>query len=89
MEISMNFHGLGGYLCCWRIFVLDKPPKTSISGHLKVKVDQLTWGEGYVRAINISEGQGHMPYMEEHVLLKVKVGYLTTPAHLTVSFILI
>ena len=27
MEISMNFHGFGGYLCSWRIFVLDTPLK--------------------------------------------------------------
>ena len=26
----------------------------------------------------MSEGQGHIPYMEKHVLLKVKVGHLTT-----------
>ena len=30
------------------------------------------------RAINLSEGQGHIPYMGKHVLLKVKVGHLTT-----------
>ena len=89
MEISMNFHGFGGYLCSWRIFVLDTHPKTSIFGHLKVKADQLTEGEGYGRAIDLSGGQGHMPYIEEHVLLKVKVGHLTTLAQFTVSFILI
>ena len=27
MEISMNFHGFGGYLCCWRSFVHDIPLK--------------------------------------------------------------
>ena len=27
MEISMNFCSLGGYLCCWRIFVMDTPLK--------------------------------------------------------------
>ena len=42
-------------------------PKTSIFGHLKVKADQLTQDESYGRAIDLSEGQGHMPYMEEHV----------------------
>ena len=89
IEISMNVHGLGGYLCCWRIFVLDTSPKTSIFGNLKVKADQLTQSEGYGRAIDLSEGQGHMPYMEEYVSLKVKVGHLTTLAQLTVSFILI
>ena len=89
MEISMNFHGFGGYLCSWRIFVLDTPPKPSIFGHLKVKGDQLTQGEGYGKAIDLSEGQGHMPYMEEHVFLKIKVGHLTTLAQVTVSFILI
>ena len=30
MEISMNFHGFGGYLCSWRLFVLYTPPKTSL-----------------------------------------------------------
>ena len=30
------------------------------------------------RAIDLSEGQGHIPYMEKHVFLKVKVGHLTT-----------
>ena len=34
--------------------MLDTPPKTSIFGHLRVKVDQLTQGEGYGRAINLS-----------------------------------
>ena len=59
-------------------------PKTSIFGHLKVKADQLTQGEGYGRAIDLSEGQGHIPYMEVHVLLKVKVDHLTTLAQFTV-----
>ena len=85
----MNCHGFGDYLCSWRLFVLDTPPKTSIFGHLRVKAYQLTWGEGYGRVIDSSEGQGHMPYMEIHVLLKVKVGHLTTLAQSTVSFILI
>ena len=69
--------------------MLDMPPKTSVFGHLKVKADQLTQGEGYGRAIDLSEGQGHMPYMENHVFLKVKIGHLTTLAQSTVSFILI
>ena len=85
----MPFHGFGGYLCCWGIFVLDTPPKTSIFGHLKVKADQLTQGEGCGRASDLSEGQGHMPYMENHVLLKVKVDHLTTLAQFTFSCILI
>ena len=58
--------------------MLDTPPKTSIFGHLLVKADQLFCAEGYGRAIDLSEGQGHIPYMESHVLLKVKVGHLTT-----------
>ena len=29
------------------------------------------------RAIDLSEGQGLIPYMGKHVLLKVKVGHLT------------
>ena len=69
--------------------MLDTPPKTSIFVHLRVKADQLTQGEGYGRAIDLSEGHGHMPYMENHVLLKVKVGHLTTLTQSTVSFILI
>ena len=89
MEISMNFHRVGDYLCSWRLFVLDTPPKTSLFGHLRVKADQLTQGEGYGRAINLSEGQGHMPYMENHVLLNVKVDHLTTLVQATVSSILI
>ena len=89
VRVDGNFYGLGGYLCCWRIFVLDTPPKTSIFGHLKVKADQLTQGEGYGRAVDLSEGQGHMPYMENHVLLKVTVGHLTILVQFTVSFILI
>ena len=64
MEISMNFHGFGGYLCSWRIYMLDTPPKTFIFQHLKVKADQLTQGEGYGSAFDLSEGQGHIPYME-------------------------
>ena len=85
----MNFYGFGDYLCSWRLFVLDTLPQTSIFGHLRVKADQLTRGEGYGRVIDSSEGQGHMPYMEIHVLLKVKVGHLTTLDQSTVSFILI
>ena len=69
--------------------MLDTPFKTSIFGHLRVKADQLSHSEGYGRAIDLSEGQGHIPYMESHVLLKVKVGHLTTLAPDTVSFILI
>ena len=69
--------------------MLDTPPKTSIFGHLRVKADQLSHGEGYSRAIDLSEGQGHIPNMESHVLLKVKVGHLTTLAPDTVSSILI
>ena len=53
--------------------MLDTPPKTSILGHLRVKADQLTHSEGYGRVIDLSEGQGHIPYMESHVLLRVKV----------------
>ena len=85
----MMFHGFGDYLGSWRIFVLDTLPKTSIFGHLQVKADQLSHGEGYGREIDLSEGQGHIPYMENHVLLKVKVGHLTTLAPDTVSFILV
>ena len=69
--------------------MLDTPPKTSIFGDLRVKADQLTHGEGYGRVIDLSEGQDHIPNMESHVLLKVKVGHLTTLAPDTVSFILI
>ena len=69
--------------------MLDTHPKTSIFGHLRIKADQLTQGEAYGRVIDLSGGQGHMPYMENHVLLKVKVGHLTTLAQSTVSFILI
>ena len=69
--------------------MLDKPPETSIFGHLKVKADQLSHSEGYGRVIDLSEGQGHIPYMESHVLLRVMVGHLTTLASDTVSFILI
>ena len=69
--------------------MLDTSPKTSIFGHLRVKADQLTHGEGYGRAIDLSEGQGHIPYVEIHVLLRVKVEHLTTLTPDTVSFILI
>ena len=81
--------GLGDFLGSWRIFVPDKSPKTSIFGHLKVKADKLSCSEGYGRAIDFLEGQGHIPNMESHVLLKVKVGHLTTLAPDTVSSILI
>ena len=53
--------------------MLDTPPKTSIFGHLRVKVDQLSHGEGYGRVIDLSEGQGHIPYMEIHVLLRSRL----------------
>ena len=68
---------------------LDTPPKTSIFEHLRVKADQLSHSEEYGRVIDLSEGQGHIPYMESHVLLRIKVGHLTTLALDTVSFILI
>ena len=32
---------------------------------MRVKADQLDRGEGYGRAMDLSEGQGHMPYMEK------------------------
>ena len=69
--------------------MLDTPPKSSIFGHLRVKADQMSHGEGYGRIIDLSEGQGHIPYMESHVLLRVKIGHLTTLAPDTVSFILV
>ena len=69
--------------------MLDTPPKTSIFGHLRVKADQLSHSEGYGRALDLSEGHSNIPYMERHVLLKVKVGQLTTLAPDTVSSILI
>ena len=69
--------------------MLVTPPKTSIFGHLRVKGDQMSHGEGYGRVIDLSEGQGHIPHMESHVLLRVKVGHLTTLVPDTVSFILI
>ena len=40
--------------------MLDTPPKTSIFGHLRVKADQLSHGEGYDRAIDLSEGQDYI-----------------------------
>ena len=55
--------------------MLHTPPKSSIYGHLRVKADQLSHSEGYGRAIDLSEGQGHIPNMESHVLLKVKIGH--------------
>ena len=67
--------------------MLDTHPKTSISGHLRVTAAQLTRGEGYARAIHSSEGQGHIHYMEIHVLLRVKVDHLTTLTPDIVSFI--
>ena len=69
--------------------MLDTHPKTSIFGHQRVKADQLTCIEGYGRAIDLSEDQGHIPYMEIHVLLRVKVDHLTTLTPDTLSFILI
>ena len=63
----------GEYLCM-------TSPKYSIFGHLKVKTNQLTQREGQGSSINMSEGQGHIPYMEENGHLKVKVGHLTTLA---------
>ena len=42
-----------------------------------------------VRVIDLSEGQGHIPNMESHVLLKVKIGHLAILAPDTVSSILI
>ena len=71
------------------IICAEHPPKTSIFGHLRVKAAQLTQGEGYGRAIYSSEGQGHIPYMEINVLVRVKVDHLTTLASDIVSSILI
>ena len=69
--------------------MLDTPPKTLIFGHLRVKADQLSYSEVYGRVIDLSEGQGNIPYMESHVLLRLKGSHLTTLAPDTVSFILI
>ena len=65
--------------------MLDTPPKTSTFGHLRVKADQLSHSEGYGRAIDLSESQGYIPYMEIHVLLRVKVDHLITLTPDTVS----
>ena len=50
--------------------MLDTPPETSIFGDLRVKADQLPHGEEMERAIDLSEGQGQVPYQEGHVLLE-------------------
>ena len=74
MEISMNFHGLGGYLCCWGLFVHDT---ALILPYLEIwRSRPISWLKE--RATDLSEGQGHIPYMGGHVCLKVKVGHLTT-----------
>ena len=77
------FWAVGEYLCWTHLL------KLPYLDTLRVKADQLSCSEGYGRAIDLSEGQGHMPNMESHVLLKVKVGHLTTLAPDTVSSILI
>ena len=43
-------------------------------------------GRGLGKAIDLSEGQGHIPYMKEHVLLKVKIGHLTIPSSFFLLF---
>ena len=62
-----------------RVFVYATPPKTSIFGYLKVKAIQMSHA---VRELDMSEGQGYIPYMEKHVLLedsgRSRVGHLTT-----------
>ena len=90
MEISMTFPWV------WRLSVqlgdnvcYTHPLKLPYLDTCRVKVDQLTWGEGYGRTIDLSEGQGHIPYMEIHVLLRVKIDHLITLTPDTVSFILI
>ena len=58
-----TFWVVGEYLC-W-----THTPKTSIFGHLRVKADWLSCG-GDMAGQDLSEGQGHIPYMEGHVLLE-------------------
>ena len=36
--------------------------------------------------MDLSEGQGHVPYMGQHVLLRVKVGHLTTLSPFLILF---
>ena len=48
--------------------MLYTSPKTSIFGHLKVKDDQLSCSGDMEGQLTLSEGQGHIPYMERHVL---------------------
>ena len=62
--------GFGDFLGGWRIFVLDTPPKTSIFGHFKGQGWSAVSWWGYGRAIDLSEGQDHIPYMVRHVLLE-------------------
>ena len=88
MKFSMIFPWVWRLSGQLEIICARHPPKTSIFGHLRVKADQLTC-EGYGRAIDLSEGQGHIPYMEIHMLLRVMVDHLTTLTPDTVSFILI
>ena len=89
VRVVGNFHE---FPWVWRLSVqlenicAGHTPKTSIFQHLRVKADQLTWGEGYGRVIDPSEGQGHMPYMENHVFLKVKLGHLTTLSQFLLLF---
>ena len=79
----------------WRLFgqleiiCAGHTPKMSIFGNLRVKVDHLSHSEGYGRVSDLSKGQDHIPYMESHVLLRFKIGHLTTLAPDTVSFIVI
>ena len=85
MQISMIFHGLAGYLWCWRLFMYDTP--------LKLPYMDI-WRSGPVsclkeRAIDLSEGQGHIPYMGEHVFWKAKDGHLTTLSQFLLLFHLI
>ena len=89
MKFSMMFPWVWRLFGQLEIIYVGHPPKTSIFGPLRVKADQLSHSEGYGRVMDLSEGQGHIPYMESHVFLRVKVGHLTTLAPDTVSFILI
>ena len=77
MEISMNFHGFGCYLCSWRIYVLDTSP---VNFHIWTSK-----GQGWTADSRRGLGQSiwlvwwSRPYTI-YGYLKVKVSHLTTLA---------
>ena len=83
-DISMGF---GDYLCSWRLFV---PRHTTQNFHIWISKGQDQSAVLQREAIDLSEGQGHIPYMGKACAFEGQGWSSDTPClHSFYSFILI